>query len=316
MTRPLLMGLALALAACGARTGLEEPDFDAAVSPDAALVDAHAPDAGPRFDAAPMPIDAGRDAPSVDAVFMCVDQSCDDGVPCTVDRCDAEQHCVFEPDSSRCPTSFRCDPVFDCVARALVNDSVALYEVDLPTGVVHALTPLDTTLTDIALAEDGTLYGAGLQSLVRVDPTTGATSSFVPIPGTDFVGLDVGPTGTMYGQIDDIIVEIDRVTGDTVLVARMPRAARGSGDIAYMDGSIYATVIGGRTDLLVRIDLATRAPVILGDTGFRCLYALAPRADILYGLSCEGALVVLDRTTGRGRLVARTGLAAYGAAAR
>jgi hypothetical protein len=50
--------------------------------------------------------------------------SCDDGVPCTSDRCDAATGaCVHVPDDGACPAGQRCAPMLGCVARACTNDA-------------------------------------------------------------------------------------------------------------------------------------------------------------------------------------------------
>jgi hypothetical protein len=63
------------------------------------------------------PLDAGDAGPACPA-------SCDDGVPCTVDRCDVTTgSCVHAPDDGACPGDQRCAPTVGCVPRACTSDA-------------------------------------------------------------------------------------------------------------------------------------------------------------------------------------------------
>lgn len=344
------------LAGCGARTGLGEPErFDAATPPPAdAGLDAPVPvDAGPPpLDAPACSRDdecddglactldlcvAGRcsaapdDAACDDGLFCTGAERCDpargcvaspprcaDSIACTVDRCDEGlDACVRDPDPDLCPISHRCDPVRGCVARALAHDDTRLYEIDLPSGALNVLGETPVVLTDLALHPDGTLYGATGGRLVRVDYEAGTVSDVVGVPGA-FVGLDVSPEGEMYGSVDDRIVRFDLERGTASVVARFPGGLLASGDVAFVGGRLFATVMGGRGgDWLVEVSLAPggRARVV-GATGQECIWGLAPFGDRLYGLTCEGRLLDVDTVTGAARELAAPGARFFGAGAR
>lgn len=255
-----------------------------------------------------------------DVVRGCVSSPprCADSVSCTVDRCDeALDACVSEPDPDLCPISHRCDPIRGCIARALAHDETRLYEIDLPSGVLHALGETPVVLTDLALHPDGTLYGAVGGRLVRVDYEAGTVADVVDVPGA-FVGLDVSPEGEMFGSVDDRIVRFDLERGRTSIVARFPAGLVASGDVAFVEGRLYATVRGGRGgDWLVEVSLAPGGRArIIGATGHECIWGLAPFGDRLYGLTCEGRLVLVDTRTGAATTLASPGARFYGAGAR
>lgn len=352
--RPRILSplLALGIFGCGARSGLEvDParGFDAGV--DAAI--APPVDAAPPADAAV----CARDSDCEDGVACtrdrCVagrcsraldDASCDDGRFCTgVERCDAMRGCVStppscadavactedvcdealdacvsEPRASLCPISHRCDPTRGCVARALAHDEARLYEIDLPGGELHELGLTPVTLTDLALHPDGTLYGAISSALVRVDYEAGTATTVVAVPGSSFVGLDVSPDGTLYGAVDDRVDRLDPVRGTATPVARFPGGLLASGDLAFLEGRLYATVRGGRGgDWLVEVRLDGSRPRIAGATGFDCIWGLAPFGATLYGLTCEGRLITLDVESGRARELSRSATVSFwGAGAR
>jgi hypothetical protein len=352
--RVVLAALAtsIVLSACGAKTGLDRPEFDAG-RPDAfAARDAFVPpDAPPecRTDATCDDGLACSDDRCVggscqhtylgdrcnDSIFCngleqcvpgvgCVSpgRTCDDGVACTEDFCAPDSdRCSAIPDDAACPLSFRCDLARGCLARALVHDSTTLFEIDLPSGELARLGAFPISLNDIALAPDGTFYGAStdVSALVRVDYRTVSYEIVAPVFGS-FNALDVAPDGTLYGAADDIVYAFDVAAGSAREVARFPAGWLSSGDLAFVEGRLYATayrMLSDLTDQLVQIDLATGRSALIGAIGFDCMWALAPLGTSLYGLTCNGELTQLDLSTGAGTLLAsRPGQAYWGAASR
>ncbi len=247
--------------------------------------------------------------------------SCDDGVACTVDSCADPDGCAHDPDPSLCPISHRCDLVRGCVAQALIHDSSALYQVDLPSGDFTRLTSLPARLTDIALASDRRLYGVNFESVYEVDERLGGVRPLFPSPGA-LVALEEGPRGVLFGAgQDDRIVAMDRTTGTTDVVARLPTGWVASGDIAFVDGRMLVTatdVPSSETgsDQLVEIDLATGTARLLGPTGYPCIWAVAAFGPTLYGFTCSGDLLRIDPFTGAAERLRSLGLRIGGAAAR
>lgn len=349
------LALVFVLLGCGARTGLESPPgMDAGVFPDVSIPDAPGADVvhcrtaadcddglacteeaciGPGglcfWETHDTVCDDGRTcsgaercvpgAPRADA-RGCVagtPVTCGDGVECTADVCDeAIDACAFLPEVARCPISHRCDPARGCVARALAHDATFLYEIDLPSGDLNLLGTLPVPLTDLALNADGTLYGPAAGFLYRVDYVGGTAMEVATVPGV-FNALDFAPDGTLYGAVDDQAVVIDPASGTTRAVARFPGGLRTSGDVAFIDGRLFATTDrGAPTDYLVAVDPAAGTAALVGPIGERCVWGLAPLGDVLYGLTCEGTLLRIDRTTGVGTVLRRIAASFYGAGAR
>jgi hypothetical protein len=247
---------------------------------------------------------------------------CADSVACTFDRCDEDvDACAFDPDVTRCPISHRCDVVRGCVARALAHDrSGMLTEIDLPEGTVHPIGLLPFPLTDIALAPDGTLFGALPGELHRVDYVAGTSVHVVDVPGR-FVALDVAPDGRFYGASGNLVYRIDVATGSRIEVARLPFGYEASGDVAFVDGELLATanrdvLDPGMNDVLAHVPLDGTPSELIGTTGQRCVWGLAPFGSLLYGLTCDGELLSIDPTTGASTVLATPGAEYYGAASR
>ncbi|GAB4212821.1 MAG: hypothetical protein OHK0013_36050 [Sandaracinaceae bacterium] len=247
---------------------------------------------------------------------------CDDGTACTVDACDeSRDRCTATPEDDLCPLSFRCDGSRGCVARALVHDATNLYEIDLPSGDLGRVGSFPITLNDIALAPDGTFYGASSEvgALVRVDYGSVTYEIVAPVPGS-FNALDVAPDGTIYGASGNSVYVFDVTAGAAREVARLPRGGTSSGDLAWVGGRLYATMfvgVFGGMDELVEVDVTTGRGRAIGEVGVTCVWALAPLGETLFGLTCNGELLELDVTTGAGRLLSRRrGQSYWGAASR
>lgn len=250
---------------------------------------------------------------------------CDDGVACTIDRCDPLlDACLPSPDDTLCPLSFRCDPLSGCRARTLANWGGRLVEVDLPSGEsrVRASTG-GVELTDVALHPDGTLYGLTVDALVEITYATGATRVVVPLrgPAVRFDGLDVGPDGALYASGGSGLFRVEPTTGEVVRVASLPRGTVSAGDVAFFDDRLFVTV-GARVgrdvpSSLAEVDLTTATSRVVGPLGYDCIWGLAPLRDVLYGLSCGGAVIEIDVDTGATTFLARPfGFEFWGASSR
>ncbi|MBL8602489.1 MAG: hypothetical protein JNK72_11255 [Myxococcales bacterium] len=131
MKAPLSLCMVLvsawALSACG-RSELVGPDPDAAVVGDVPLDQPDTPDVPPdRSCQSNAECNDGRFCNGVERCEggLCrpgLAVNCDDGVSCTVDRCDdASGRCTSLPNDGLC-MSGRCDPVRDCTAIQCTND--------------------------------------------------------------------------------------------------------------------------------------------------------------------------------------------------
>ncbi len=247
---------------------------------------------------------------------------CDDGVSCTEDACDEElDACVQTPNPDLCPISHRCDLERGCIARALVHDTSALYDVDLPSGDLHFIAPLDVALTDIALHPDGRFFGVDSNALFDIEERDGSLTWIANVED-QLVALEVGPDGALYGAGRRFVARIDPRTGEATRLGGFPPGWSASGDIAFLGGRFYVTATDDPfnpavPDWLYVAALDGSTATRVGSIGVSCVWALAPFGETLYGLTCNGQLLEIDVATGAGRVLrSDLGIDVYGAAAR
>jgi len=173
------------------------------------------------------------------------------------------------------------------------------------------------TFDECVRCQDAELLGAafsgsnGLASLIRVDPTTGATAVIGPIGFERVSGMDYDrETGVLYatgeradGSNTNVLIAIDPATGAGNEIGPtglpFPGALENESDISirHADGTIYAYLEGG--DGVGTIDRVTGAATFLGFSGIAGLGngAAFSDGDVLF--HANGATVnTLDQTTG------------------
>lgn len=338
---------ALLLSACGARSELIGPPLDSAARDASAPIDAQPAcrSAAECDDAIPCTTDRcviatgrcvheGNDRLCDDGLFCTGVERCDsargctstpvqcaDTVACTQDTCDEERNqCVHAEDNAQCPVSYRCDATEGCLARAFAHGAQGLLEVLLPSVRVRVITPIRTSLTDIALHPDRTLYAIGAGGLYRLDEMTGATELVVGGEGRAFASLDAAPNGELYAAAGNELYRVDPQLRTITTIARFPEGLESSGDLALLEGRLFATAresMSTPDDWLVEIDRTASAPPrVVGRIGTGCVWGLAAFGPTLYGFSCMGQVLRIDPQTGRGSALALTQWRFYGATAR
>src|ERR1700722_1255341 len=194
---PALATLAIAAGLVGvptscARTGLDVPGPTHDASHDTTRDVAHeaapeaAPEAGPDVTDGSA-CESGADCPSADYCTVgtcdptlgCVfsPRSCDDGVMCTTDSCDDEaKACKHAPSNTSCPDDQLCSATRGCASFVYgVASDGNLYEVGIPAGDLVDVGPTPASVSEIALARDGTLYGTDTYILYATDRATATT---------------------------------------------------------------------------------------------------------------------------------------------
>ncbi len=172
------------------------------------------------------------------------------------------------------------------------------------------------TMTDIAIDATGVIMGTTQNALYRIDPHTAACTFVTTLPGTttQFVGLTFVPAGVLDpvnevlvgGTADGTYYRISTTDGQSTRLGTLQNSYQLSGDFVSIAGAAtYATVRRSATDTdaLATIDLTTGRVNIIGDTTFHSLYGLGYWRSTFFGFSHSGELVIIDATTGHGRLV-------------
>jgi hypothetical protein len=326
------------LAACGARTELEVIDRDA--GPDAQRQCALVADCDDGIDCtvdrcqSALCSSSPNDERCEDDVFCngmercdptlgCVSSpvACTDAIECTFDSCNEDEDaCEHRPDADLCPISHRCDEVVGCVARALVHDSAALYEVDLPSGNTHWLASTTVGLTDLALHPDRRLFGINHRALYALDESTGRAGGIADLPD-QMVALEIGPDLMLYAAGQSRIARVDPETGASTPFATFPTGWMASGDIAFVRGRLLVTATDApfdptRPDFLFEVPIDGRTPFSIGSIGSHCVWGVAAFGDTLYGFTCNGDLLLIDIDTATGTVLRNVGIRVGGAAAR
>jgi hypothetical protein len=208
---------------CGGRIA-DEPGVDLAV-----LLDASVSAPPPSVDATAPPQSCGA--------------SCDDGNACTIDTCDrVARQCEHRHDDSRCPPGFLCTAT-GCEAVAYVNTESQLFEITLPTGIERPLTTTSYVIYDIALAQDGILYGVNYEADFRIDRTDGTVHVIDVYNGGIFDGLEASPDGTFFASGPTSVVRL--VLFDFLEIA--VRAGAGDSFVESVQTDQLAHVFGYQT---------------------------------------------------------------------
>lgn len=116
-----------------------------------------------------------------------------------------------------------------------------------------------------------------------IDSATGAGTSlgFSGFSSVNSMAKDPG-TGKLYANSNNLIIEIDPLTGLGSLVATTSLSNFGIRGMAFLGSTLYAVVDGG-PDALYTIDLSTGSTTFIGSTGFFGMQGLTEAGGVLYG---------------------------------
>ena len=184
------------------------------------------------------------------------------------------------------------------------DDGDTLAQVDVRTGSLIGLSRLGRTLTDIAFAPSGELFGIDFDSLYGIDLATGGLTLIGShgIPGGN--ALVFSANGQLYaaGNTTTELFLVDPTSASSTLLG--DTGIRSSGDLAFFQDELYLAgfgTFGSSSDTLVRLQLEpVLTSTVVGDIGHSAVFGLATAADgNLYGTS--GTLVLqIDPATGAG----------------
>jgi subtilisin family serine protease len=191
------------------------------------------------------------------------------------------------------------------------NSRTRLLRIEQRNGV--AVVVGETTLrpiTDIAFTPDGGLYGISEDRLYRINPLTAASVEVGPLRVRGANALVSDPSGRLIAATTEgQILSVDRFSGEAAVIGTLGGTLRSSGDLAFSsDGTLYGTVEGAQSDLLIRIDLSTGRGTTIGQIGFRSVYGLAFDANgtLLGGVNGgtqPSQLIRISMSTGIGQVI-------------
>lgn len=292
-----------------------EPDAGAPTSPDAGS----GPEPG---------MDAGSGEPAVDAGGGGPAPGMDAG---TVDACDRTERCSFEDED--------CDGRLnnDLNCTFLASSELSLWRIDPFAQTIELELQVDMPGTevifDIDQAPDGNIYAtSGARKLYRIEQQGpveifgGVTASSSPIPRNPN-GLAIGDQGDIFISNHDAlvggrVVTTDSLDTDPELMAVL-EPYNSSGDCVIDKGSLLVSAVNlddedtaDITDLLIRVPFNGADPILIGSMGFLEVYGLSSSFDLLFAVTQDGKVLLVDRDTGAAELLFETDVRFTGAANR
>jgi RTX calcium-binding nonapeptide repeat (4 copies) len=167
--------------------------------------------------------------------------------------------------------------------------------VDSLTGIFKPLAVGVPTFTDIAISNDGRLFGNTFSELYQINLGAGTTS---------LVG-GFASNNVLYGAGGSNFYTVDPLTGKATLIANLGANFRSSGDLYFDRPNNRFLATSGATggDILYSITLEGQATAI-GSIGFRDVFGLTVnRQGNLIGYTDNGQQIRIDPTTGNGTLI-------------
>jgi hypothetical protein len=103
---------------------------------------------------------------------------------------------------------------------------------------------------DMAISASGIVYGLFGNSVYVYNPVTGMTTLLATINFGVYTALEIGPGGQLYAVGFDV-VRINIVTGAVQFIGALPNGWFADGDVTFLNGIYYLTVLGpGGTELI------------------------------------------------------------------
>ena len=203
------------------------------------------------------------------------------------------------------------------------ESSSKLYVVSYVNGAKALVGTIGTQCTDLAFA--GTkLHGVSFTKFLTLNPTTGKVTASKAHGFADLNALVAGSAaGTYYaaGSTNNSgqganFVRINGTTGIGTKVGRFGAGLTSSGDFAYFNGILYATVNkpGSINTWLAKINTTTGKATLIGNIGRKNVWGLAVRNGIMYAATNDGKLLRINPTTGIGILLGTNGIVQAGLA--
>ena len=180
-----------------------------------------------------------------------------------------------------------------------------LYTITLAAGTspTTEVGSMGEVMTDIA-GYDGSLYGVGINGdLYSINPSTGHATEIGPTGEFGITALEFDPAdGVLYAAGGDQLYTINTSSGVASLVGSGSGSGAyfSSGDLAFVNGTLYLSSLGGRggNDQLFSINPSTgQGTLVVGNLLHPDIFGLAEADDTLYGFSAGGQIVAINLST-------------------
>lgn len=274
-------------------------------------------DGGSEPDAETSNPDGGEPMPDMDE--PCVDND-NDGV-CAEDDCDDDEVAASPELEEICDAIDNdCDGDvnngLDCGFYAHTQD--ALYIVDPFALTAEKVVDTPTTLLDIDTHPDGRLFG--ILSNFNLAVFNETTEVWDPLDNNlgnvgNANGLAISNLGRVFISSSGNLYTANLDTGVASLIGSYDPFVS-SGDVVVTKGdNLLMTSSHSQPDTLVRLDGDTGMGTVRGSIGVDSIWGLTSAYGVLYGVTSNGQLAVINPTSGEGQVIHTfEGLSFYGAA--
>ena len=176
----------------------------------------------------------------------------------------------------------------------VTNNQQQIGRLDLATNEVVDVVHTGVTFTDLALNENGDLYGATFDELYKIDPTTGNTTHVGSFGSHGINGLGFDGSGNLYASnYRGGFYQVDINNGSLTHVAGTA-GFRSSGDVVWDEdqGSFFGSDRDGNLWSLGPNGQSNQ----IGNTGVGDLYGMYMDDGKLFAISSEFELYELNQT--------------------
>lgn len=210
------------------------------------------------------------------------------------------------------------------MTKVYAHTETQLYEIDPTTLVSTWIGPMNTSVYDIALRSDGTLFGCGQDAVFEINTVSGAATTigsisepcngaaFVPVPGSP--GSERFVVVGYVGQSKEVSTSPFRVTelgnyGDDL---------SSSGDLMYLDGTgilaaVYSQNLSSSALAFVN-PLSMSASVVGSGVTQTGLWGVAAWDDEAYAFTSTGEILQFNIGAGTASIARSTNIQWWGAA--
>jgi len=197
---------------------------------------------------------------------------------------------------------------FEILSSTLPGEAVTLStsngqvgNVNVSTGVFTPFINNGPAFTDIAVSDDGQLFGTTFSQLYSITQNPGSSTLIGNENASDINALGFGNNNVLYETgINGNFYSVSTTTGATTLISNIPGFSS-IGDIVFDPkiNQLLATSSSPTNSTLFSIAL-NGAVNQIGSIGFANVYGLAFDSGTLYGYTSDGEQLILNGTTGVG----------------
>lgn len=178
------------------------------------------------------------------------------------------------------------------------NSSGQIGIVDPDTGEFNSFFQGNIPFTDIAVTEDGNLFGSSYSNLYSIDKNEGSSTLIGKYNSLGINALGFTDSNVLYGASPQGgFYQIDATTGSSSLISGSS-GFRSAGDIVYdADQNLFWGTSTSNKLVTIGRDGSFNE---IGDIGFSGVYGIFFNEGTLFGHTIEGQQITLDMTTGQG----------------